>query len=111
MPAVQGYVTGSQTSDYYNATITPISGAKLLLDTSLYLDNGSIIGEDNSLPINFSSDTAKVVSNKGDNLRTSNVSQEELLEAILLELKKINIQLITLTDEQIAEEEMQPITG
>ena len=49
-------------------------------------------------------DAASVTSNEGDNLRTSNVNQEEVLENVLLELKKMNIQLAMMTDNELKEE-------
>ncbi len=50
---------------------------------------------------------ASVDSNEGDNLRTSNLTAEQLLTDILKELKKINFHLSAMTDITIDNTEVE----
>ena len=48
-------------------------------------------------------DKAFFESTKGDSLRTSNADVESKLELVLIELKKMNVQLALLTDNELKE--------
>ncbi len=70
----------------------------------LYDEDGNLYNVENPIPVML--DDVKNTVNAGDNLRTSNLTQEQVLINILKELKKMNLHLSILTDNDIKNTEV-----
>ena len=78
-------------------------------DDSFDKYNNVIVHSDGSVDVNTKFKDSEIFagSNEGDNIRTSNVNQEHLLNEILKQLKITNLHLSILTDNTIKNTEVQ----
>ena len=87
----------------YNAKVSQEEQAQYTYENSAEARRVTLVDG----PDSIITDDVILDSNEGDNIRTSNPTQEQLLTSILKEMKKMNLHLSILTDTHISNSEIE----